>query len=230
VSYHAANTQLELFAMKQFFIMALAFTLPFFSLSRPCHAEEHGFSLGLRGGSLQFTGGDSWHQDNLELEMANTLSYGISGSYRFNNRFGIEVTLEQYKDADGDVENVPTGSPNVSNIAQTFITLSPKLLWPTGTRITPYIAAGIAYYFNQFNRETYFHQAYSQMALEDSWGIQASVGTDIRITTSLVLSLDLRYQYTEPSFKWTRRADNVAGKDKFTLAGLMTGVGIKYMF
>lgn len=198
--------------------------------TQPCYAMEHKYAVGVRGGLMQFTGGSSWTLDEMELEMDNTLAYGASGSYFINEHFSIEATVEQYRDADGDVEPIPANTNNVSNIAQTFITVSPTLHWVNKTRYTPYIGAGLSYYFNDFEREDYFYDIFSRSNLSDSWGYQISVGTDVMITPAWAFNLDIRYQWTEPTFKWTLRADNRSGEDDFTLAGVMTTIGIKYRF
>ncbi len=215
--------------MRRLFPIILTITI-LLGTAHTCLADGRTFAVGVRGSLMQFTGGNNWSLDDMELEMNNTLAYGISASYFFNDHFSIEATLEQYRDADGDVKPLPTLTDNVSNIAQTFITLSPTLHWPVGKRVTPYIGAGISYFYNDFDKESYFNEIFSRAELDDSWGFQASVGADIMLTPSWAFNIDIRYQWTEPTFNWTLNTDGRSGDDKFTLAGVMTAVGIKYQF
>lgn len=189
------------------------------------------FTVGVRASYLAFIR-EGAQVDGFQIRLAPTMVYGVVGSYRLNPRLSLEFTLERYADADGDVDSVPVnaGSDNVSNIAQAYATLSVKYRWLTRSRFNSYLGTGMAYYLNDFTPEDYFNTVFSRMELENSWGFQVLAGADYWITPAWGLNLDLRYQWTEPDLKWQRRSDGVEGSSKFTFAGAMTTIGIKYLF
>jgi len=120
-----------------------------FIFSQAVFAQEAGkLGVGARVSYMDIDG-DTVKGNDFDFDKA--AFYGIDLTYFFCNYFSLEASLN-YDKTDMDIRE-PAGVPeyNFGELKQVSVLLTGRFHFPVNDKITPYIGAGVGYYFNDFD-------------------------------------------------------------------------------
>jgi len=193
------------------------------------------FAVGARaGGNFYKDGGMdvSWvgfgNIGKVDYENKTAFMYGVNGTVQFNDYFSIELGVDRINSTQSDFK-IGAASYKAGEITQTPITMTARLHYPVGI-FSPYIGAGAGYYFRSYDKDNAFWNPAVTVDIDNGWGYHVNTGTEIFLTPSrnLALNLDFKYVWTKADLKATNGATSLTGS--MDLNSFVAGIGIKYYF
>lgn len=161
--------------------------------SMPLMAYEAG-DLILRAGAAGVFPNTNYDDNDLGgagVDVNNTWSLGLTGTYMVSNNFGVGLLaawpFEHDIDGDGALSSNKVGSAK-----QLPPTLTAQWYFTNGSNIHPYVGAGINYTIF-FNEDTTGALNGVDMELDDSWGLAGEVGVDIELDGNWIAGVQLWY-------------------------------------
>lgn len=145
-----------------------------------------------------------------ELDSAPLIAFGAAIR---QGHFGGEISIEWL---DTDVED--GGKLGTLTVVPVLLTARFFPMEPA-SGVDPYVGLGIGYFNNSFDADTN-----PKLKIDDTVGLHLNAGADVRVTTAVAFSVDLRYHIAE--------ADATFGavSDEVNLNGLVVSGGVKYFF
>jgi len=158
-----------------------------------------------------------------------------------NNNLSIELSLgEAVLDVNpGDIP-VDLGEATVRPLQVTA-----QYRIPSGN-LSPYVGAGLGYYFNDFDLSGEAEDAIAQVRIDsgdptfdldvdvdDSFGFHIDAGVDYFVNSNFALNIDARYFWSQADAKMTETrlgTPDEIGDDEIDLDSFVIGVGAKYFF
>ena len=125
---------------------------------------------------------------------------GLNFAYMLTDKFGIELLAATPFTHDVSVKGLPAGlDGKLGEVTHLPPTLS-AVYYPLGgnSAFQPYVGAGINYtiFFDEeltSDRKTAAGGGFSNLSLDDSWGLAFQVGADYMLTDNLMLNAQVRY-------------------------------------
>jgi opacity protein-like surface antigen len=157
-----------------------------------------------------------------------SFTYGGGIFLHLSQRIGLEIIMDRYSvPVSKDLGGMGTGSLQV-----TPFLLSGQLRFPLG-RFVPYVAAGVGFYFINFEPDPQIQPLadHEDLIVADRFSLHFGGGVDVQITCSLDFCADLRYSFIKT---WIQARDEhhvePADQDMFSLNTLVLALGIRYYF
>ncbi len=218
-------------------IFALAHTVPGAAQAGGHHSHHHGFYGSIHGGYVDADDHEFDFNPATAVDTELDAGYGIGGAIGYDfgpvadEHVGFRIEGEiTYRENDVDTHNVqalggaqPASTGDVSALsymANGYVDLH------TGTRLTPYLGAGIGMATVDFNG--YGIQAVPDVLDDDEtvFAYQAIVGLSVGLTERVSLTGDYRYFATDDIEINT--AANNATETEYDSHNLMVGLRVKF--
>ncbi|MBI9075577.1 MAG: OmpW family protein [Desulfatibacillum sp.] len=187
--------------------------------------------VGLELGYNQISDSSIPDAPGVDAEFDGSFIFGATGSYFFTDFFSMEMTLDYTKtdvDANGFGRSIDMGE--VSSVPWL---LTARLHYPNESIVSPYIGAGVGYYFNNFDPSSFLVNAAAPRAydldMENSFGFHINGGAEVFATENVALDFDLKYTWNSADFDEVLNGVTISSgsldMDAFTAT-----VGVKYYY
>lgn len=201
--------------MKRKIILVFCITALSLLFTQPSLAEEtRKFGIGIRASYYNVDTGILVAYDP---EIDSSGLYGVNLTYFLNEIFSLELSGE-YTKTDMTIHTL---GGKVGEFTQVPILLTARLHLPAGKTISPYIGAGIGYYFNDFDKTL---ATSTVTGVDNSFGWHMAAGLEVFFLQNWAANLDLKYIWNQADFQRT------TGTEEFDLDAFSAGVGLKYYF
>ncbi|WP_028315486.1 OmpW/AlkL family protein [Desulfatibacillum aliphaticivorans] len=187
--------------------------------------------IGLELGYNQISDTSIPDAPGIDGEFDGAFIFGANADYFFTDFFSLEMFLG-YTATDMDASGFGV-SIDVGEVTQVPWTLTARLHYPNDSIVSPYIGAGVGYYFNDFDvSSTMVNNAAPQtygIDLENSFGFHVNGGAEVFVDENVAFDLDLKYTWNNAD--WDENVNGVTitsgdiDMDAFTAT-----VGVKYYF
>ena len=141
---------------------------------------------------------------------------GLRYTYNFNPNFALEGSFgfnpNKVTHLVGDDIDIDVYTADINAVYN----------FPTGTRLTPYVTAGVGYAFANLDRPIVGTVGAQQVSIDDDEGVTANAGVGVKydLTDRLYARLDARYRYID------KLVDQV--EDALNGAEVTLGVGYRF--
>lgn len=212
-------------------IIILFVTAFLFIFSQAAFAQEAGkLGVGARISYLDISGDDD---RGVNFEHDEAALYGIDLTYFFCKHFSLEASLN-YARTDIDVQETGEAKFDFGETKQIPVLLTGRFHFPVNDKITPYIGAGVGYYFNDFDlSSTALSPAMlgpgSTADMDDSFGYHVNGGIEWFLNQNVALNCDLKYIWSSTDLELKVPGEAVEKFD-VDLNAFVAGIGIKYYF
>jgi len=165
---------------------------------------------------------------NVDYSNDNAFFYGVNGTIKFNDYISVEIALDRINKTKSEFKGGNV-SLKAGDITQTPLTVTARFHYPVGI-FSPYIGAGAGYYWRSYDKDNAFWNPAATVDIDNGWGYHVNTGTEIFLTDSrnIALDLDLKYVWTKADLKATNGATSITGS--MDLNSFVAGIGIKYYF
>jgi len=160
---------------------------------------EGKFGLGIRAGVRSFVGDDFPVAPgvNWDVEIDTSFTAGVNATYFFSEMLSMELSADFIPDTDAyfDVMGFEFDMGELSTIP---LLLTARIHIPTNTALSPYIGAGVGWYFNSFDINPTIFVPGANIDLDDSFGYHACFGIEYFFgeKKNFSLNLDGKYAWT----------------------------------
>lgn len=188
------------------------------------------FGLGASVSYMKYSGDEiTLYGVRVETKADDTFTFGMNFSYFFNEHLSLELS-EDYIKTDVDFEALGY-SLNMGELKQIPLLLTCRYNLSTNTNLRPFLGAGVGYYFNSFDTNTYnaalIYGPGAKISLDNKFGYHINGGIEYVIEETYGLSFDLKYLWN--------RADgevNIPGftKEEMKMDAFIVGIHINYFF
>lgn len=165
----------------------------------------------------------------VDVEADNTLSYGLNYTYLFNDYSSLEFSVDYIRT---DVQFAALGlSLNVGEFTQIPALFTFRLHPATTGTVKPYFGAGVGYYFNSFDTNSYnaalIYGAGAEIDVDNSFGFHINGGVDFFIAENYSLNVDLKYVLNKADAEV-----NIPGftREEMSMDAVAVGIGLKYYY
>lgn len=169
-------------------LSALALAAAF--LAAPAMAQSRGdwtFSAGVHQVSPKSDNG-TLAAGTLAVDVGNDIKPTVTGEYFFANNVGVELLAALPFKHDINI----AGLGRVGSTRHLPPVVSVQYHFNGGGRVSPFVGLGVNY-TTFFNEETGGALAGSKLKLEDSWGLAAHAGLDIKVSGNGAVRVDARW-------------------------------------
>jgi outer membrane protein len=126
------------------------------------------------------------------VEADDGYSLGITGTWMATNNIGVGVLAAWPFEHDVDGTGALASAGTVGDVKHLPPTVTLQYHFDTGSRLHPYVGAGINYtYF--FDEETTGALTGASLELDDSWGLAGEIGVDYELQNDWLVSGQLWY-------------------------------------
>ena len=206
-----------------FFVVALLLFL-----GQVSFAQEAGkLGIGARVSYVNYSGDDLNELDDagqrINIDFDEVAMYGLNVTYFFNKYFSAELSVD-YTETDVDVSGTWHGVAqtfNVGEITQIPVLLTGRLHIPINNIVSPYVGAGVGYYFNDYDAK----DATDKSTADDSFGFHVNAGVEFFFAKNYAINLDLKYVWNDVDFTCPGEPTDEISMDAF-----VAGIGFKYYF
>jgi hypothetical protein len=156
-----------------------------------------------------------------------SFTYGLGLYMNLSERIGLEIILDRFSvPVSKDFEGMGTGKLQV-----TPLVLNGQWRFPLG-RFVPYAAAGVGFYFINFEADPKVEPfAEQDLVYDDRFALHLGGGIDVQILQALDFFADLRYSIVKT---WIQDRDEhhvePAEQNIFNLNTLALALGLRYYF
>ncbi|MFV0574855.1 MAG: OmpW/AlkL family protein [Vibrio sp.] len=135
-----------------------------------------------------------------EASVNSDTQLGLNFAYMFADHWGVELLAATPFSHDVSLGGSPAGDPTLNGGLGSIKHLPPTLsvVWypmNTESKFQPYIGAGINYtfFFDEDVDGSAKQKGFSNLDLDDSWGLAGQVGMDYFITDNITINAQVRY-------------------------------------
>jgi len=145
---------------------------------------------------------------------------GLNATAYINSFISLSFDLG-YSQLDVDASSVSAG-----DLEQIPLLATARLHLPFFESISPYVGAGIGYYFNEFNTSDFLSLAGGEVTADDNFAVHLNGGVELFVGEHLALNLDLKYLWNEADLT------NPGGLpvNDLDMRTFIAGVGVKFYF
>ena len=157
-----------------------------------------------------------------------------------NTNLSIELSLGQ-ADLDVRLGDMPV---DLGEFTVKPLQVTAQYRIPSGSSpLSPYVGAGLGYYFNDFDLsgDVKDHIANERLTdptydvdvdVDDSFGFHIDAGVDFFVNSNFALNIDARYFWSQADTKMTTTELGITegGDDEADLDSFIIGIGAKYFF
>ncbi len=216
------------------------------------NAEDMANKLGIGGRVLYYFPTEEGEiEDEVAFgEIEDDVAFGVNLTYIIIPNLSVELDWNYFKadveDGDADIE--------VGELTTMPLMLIGQFRILTEGRVIPYVGAGVAYLFNEFDNSGEYEEVVEEVVeelleeefgvpfdidadadidVDDSWGFLLNAGVDFFLTDTLALNLDTKYLFSEASAEEEVEVEGVSIYDEIDdvdLSSFIIGAGIKYYF
>ncbi|HEQ98854.1 MAG TPA: hypothetical protein ENO22_05885 [candidate division Zixibacteria bacterium] len=185
--------------MSFFAVLTLFLAVPVCGQDYAAEDHHYGFHFGAAYSNFQ--------DDKLEIEIIepdDIITFYLGGSLFFYEIFALEVSVSYAKES---VYEVASGAAvNYGDFTQFPISVSAKLYNnPEGGKVRAFLAAGMSYYFLDFDQSQYLTNIYSdvygvtgKVKVENELSPFFAIGIDIFISHNAAISSQIKYTWLNP--------------------------------
>jgi len=214
--------------MKRKVVVALYVAVLLLVFGQTGFAQEAGkFGIGARVSYLNYSGDDLNELDEagqrIDVDFDEGTMYGLNITYFFNKYFSTELSIDHIE-TDLDISGTWYGAAktqNVGEITQIPVLLTGRLHIPINNSISPYVGAGVGYYFNDYDPK----DAADKATADDSFGFHANAGVEFFLAENYAVNLDLKYVWNDVDFQ-----DPDDTTQEISMDAFVAGIGFKYYF
>jgi outer membrane protein len=205
----------------------------FFSLSAGAYAEDgRAWKFGV-GAEVSFLKTLNYDVDDVvdtEQTFDGAAMPGVNMTFFFNQYFSTELTLAYAK---YEMElDVPGAKIEQGELEQVPLLLTFRAHMPSEGGFSPYIGAGLSYFFNDFDMSDFYSRNLAKgtsIDPDDGLGFHANLGVEIDVTDNLSFDIDGKYTWYEEEFL-IRSPGRRDREEDVELNSFSIGAGMKVYF
>lgn len=204
-----------------FFVVALLLFL-----GQVSFAQEAGkLGIGARVSYVNYSGDDfiNPHDERVNIDFDEVAMYGLNITYFFHKYFSTELSVDYAKGdlwVSGTFRGVATDEID-GEFTQIPVLLTGRFHIPVNNIVSPYVGAGVGYYFNDYDPK----DAADKATADDSFGFHANAGVEFFFAENYAVNLDLKYVWNDVDFQDPDDPTQEISMDTF-----VAGIGFKYYF
>ena len=189
-------------------------------------AQEAGkLGIGARVSYVNYSGDDfiNPHDERVNIDFDEVAMYGLNVTYFFHKYFSTELSVDYAKGdlwVSGTFKGVATDEID-GEFTQIPVLLTGRLHIPVNNIVSPYVGAGVGYYFNDFDPK----DAADKATADDSFGFHANAGVEFFFAENYAVNLDLKYVWNDVDFQ-----DPDDPTQEISMDAFVAGIGFKYYF
>jgi outer membrane protein len=214
--------------MKRKIVVALYVAVLLLVFGKTGFAQEAGkLGIGARVSYVNYSGDDLNELDQagqrINVDFDEGTMYGLNITYFFNKYFSTELSID-HTETEVDISGTWYGvakTQNVGEITQIPVLLTGRLHIPINTSISPYVGAGMGYYFNDYDAK----DDTDKSTADDSFGFHVNAGVEFFFAENYAINLDLKYVWNDVDFSCPGDPTEEISMDAF-----VAGIGLKYYF
>ena len=185
--------------------------------------NEGKLGVGARVGFVDYSDDDQTFSGvEIELESDDAWMYEVNLTYFVQEYFSLELGAG-YTETDEYLYSSLGMSGSAGDMEQIPVLLTARVHFSTNHEVTPYLGAGIGYYFNDFDSNS----SSPDIDVDDSFGFHVNGGLEVFITDYVAINVDIKYVWNEvdvdinlPGF----------GSEDFKRNQFVAGAGCKFYF
>ena len=164
--------------------------------------------------------------DEITLDFDEEVGYGISINHFWTDRFSTELAMQEFG---GDMEiSIDAGGGNLTFTAgeldATSITAMGQLHFRRATRFAPYLGAGLARVWGEFDPVDEVEPTDETVDLEAKTTWAAAAGANVRITDNFYFVGEMKY------IPWEAMAEDDETEDRIDVNPVTFAAGVKFRF
>lgn len=189
-------------------------------------AQEAGkLGIGARVSYVNYSGDDliNSHDEKVNIDFDEVAMYGLNITYFFHKYFSTELSLDYAKTdlyVSGTFRGVATDEID-GEFTQIPVLLTGRFHIPVNNIVSPYLGAGMGYYFNDYDPK----DAADKATADDSFGFHANAGVEFFFAENYAVNLDLKYVWNDVDFQ-----DPDDPTQEISMDAFVAGIGFKYYF
>ena len=185
------------------------------------------FGIGARIGYVNYAG-DNYDDSgsNIDIDFDEAASYGGNLVYYIERYFSLELSADYIK-TDTEIKGPGISPTNIGKLKQVPVVLNGRFHFSTNQKISPYLSAGIGYYFNDFDLSD--SSAGDEINPDNSFGFNLGGGIQFLLDEHFAIDLDLKYIWNKADFELTAPGDPTE-EISIDLDNFYAGIGLKYYF
>ena len=205
-----------------FFVVALLLFL-----SQVSFAQEAGkLGIGARVSYVNYSGDDfiNDHDEKVNIDFDEVAMYGLNVTYFFHKYFSTELSVDYSKTdvwVSGTFRGVATNEID-GEVTQIPVLLTGRLHIPVNNIVSPYVGAGVGYYFNDYDPK----DAADKATVDDSFGFHVNAGVEFFFAENYAVNLDLKYIWNDVDFP----DPDEPTEQEISMDAFVAGIGFKYYF
>lgn len=212
--------------MKRKVVVALYVAVLLLVFGQTGFAQEAGkLGIGARISYVNYSGDDfiNEHDEKVNIDFDEVAMYGLNVTYFFHKYFSAELSVD-YAKTDLYVSGTFRGVAQTWNdgeLTQIPVLLTGRLHIPVNNIVSPYVGAGVGYYFNDYDPK---HPA-DKATADDSFGFHVNAGVEFFLAENYAINLDLKYVWNDVDFP-----DPGEPTEEISMDAFVAGIGFKYYF
>ena len=164
--------------------------------------------------------------DEITIDFEEEIGYGISINHFWTDRFSTELAMQKFG---GDMEiGIDAGGGNLTFTAgeldATSITAMGQLHFRRATRFAPYLGAGLARVWGDFDPVDEVEPTEESVDLEAETTWAAAAGANVRITDNLYFVGEMKY------IPWEAIAEDDETEEHIDVNPFTFAAGVKFRF
>ena len=176
------------------------------------------------GANVSFMGvADTGPDDEVQFDGTSMIGLNVTA---FMTRFMSVAVDLGYSKLDIDTDSGAGVTVSAGELKQMPLLLTARLHLPLSKSISPYVGAGLGYYFNDFDTSDFLDLAGGKLSADDNFAFHINGGIEVFFGEHLALNFDLKYLWNEMDLK-----DPMALlDDNLDMRTFIAGVGLKFYF
>ena len=216
---------------------ALCITLFFLAMlsSNAFALGENKFGIGGQVGYSSW-GNQSFTDNNgvaTTIDFDRSLMFGVNGTYIVNKYFSLEAELDRVNNISPTITPLGGNALPAGDLSMTPLLLTGRLHYPLGWGISPYVGAGVGYYWFTYDMNPAVSAAGDNITWDNNFGFHVDAGAELFYPLGnnvVALTFDFKYIWTESDLGLAGPTFGNPGSYSVDVRGYMAGIGLKYYF
>jgi len=185
------------------------------------------FGIGARIGYVNYSG-DDYNDEGCRIvvDFDDAAMYGGNIVYYIQRYLSFELSADYVK-TDTEVKGYDVSPANLGELKQVPIILNGRFHFSTNQKISPYLSAGIGYYFNDFDLSD--SSSGDEINPDDSFGFNLGGGIQFLLNEHFAIDLDLKYIWNKTDFEFKSHGKPTE-EVSIDLDNFYAGIGLKFYF
>ena len=185
---------------------------------------EGRLGIGARVAYVNFSDEDLY---GIDVDFGETAMYGGNITYFVHSYLSLELSVD-YLETDVDLDPIGV-TVDIGDLEQIPVLLSLRTHLSTNPKVSPYLTAGIGYYFNDFDMKSSIPAGYD-VDIDDSFGYHLGGGIEYFFNNHFAFNLDFKYIWDNVDVDFEEPGGYSVNDKNVNVDFFSAGIGFKYYF